>query len=89
MSSKHDYIFLFKSLLNLGFSRILIETGLTLLNYFLKNKFINEIFIFKTKFNLKKKGLNFSSNKEIKKIKLKNRLNVNLNEDLIYKEKVK
>ena len=89
MSSKNDYIILFKSLIKHGFSRILIESGLTLINYLLIHKFINEIYIFKTNFNLKNNGLNYSSNKLIKKIKLKNKLNINLNEDIVYKERLK
>ncbi len=37
---------------------------------------------------LNKYGLNSSSNKLIKKIKLKNKLKVNLGDDVVYKEKI-
>ena len=53
------------------------------------NKLINEIYVFKTKFNLNNNGFNYSSNKLIKKIKLKNKLSVNLGNDEVYLEELK
>ena len=50
----------------LGFSRILIESGINLVNSFLKNKLINEFKLFVSKDNLYNKGLNnFKSNIKI------------------------
>ena len=79
---------IFKSLIKLGFSRVFIETGLTFINFLIVNKFINNIYIFKTNTNLLKNGLNNSSNKLIKKIKLKNKLKINLDNDTVYSERL-
>ena len=46
---------LFKSFIKLNFSRIFVESGLTFINFLIKNKLINNIYIFKTNFNLNKK----------------------------------
>ena len=88
MDSKQDFINLFHSFINFGFSRIFIETGLTFINYLLNNKIINNIYIFKTNINLKKNGFNNSSKKLLKKIKLKNKLKVFLNDDNVYLERL-
>ena len=88
MNTFSDYKILFKSFTNLGYSRVLVESGLTFMNFLINNKLINEIYIFKTRFDLNKYGLNSSSNKLIKKIKLKNKLKVNLGDDAVYKEKI-
>jgi diaminohydroxyphosphoribosylaminopyrimidine deaminase / 5-amino-6-(5-phosphoribosylamino)uracil reductase len=82
----------FKDLLihlnKLGFSRILVETGLKFMNFLILSKLINNVYIFKSKNNLKKNGLNNSTNRFIKKIKLINKINVNLNGDFLFKESV-
>ena len=88
MKSKEDFFSIFKSLIKLGFSRVFIETGLTFINFLIVNKFINNIYIFKTNTNLLKNGLNNSSNKLIKKIKLKNKLKINLDNDTVYSERL-
>ena len=46
---------------NMGFHRILIESGVTLLNVFLKKKLINNLYVFKSSNNIKKFGYNNSS----------------------------
>ena len=89
MKSKDDFNKLFISFMKLRFSRIFVETGLTFINFLIKQKFINKIYIFKTKINLDKNGFNNSSNKLIKKIKLKNKLKVNLDNDSVYLERLK
>ena len=88
MSTKEDYIKLFRSFTKLNFSRIFIETGLTFINFLIKNKLLNNIYIFKTDTNLNKNGFNNSSNKLIKKIKLKNKLKVYLDSDNVYLERL-
>ena len=88
MHSKEDYIKIFKTLTKLNFSRILIETGLTFINFLISNKLLNNIYIFKTNSNLNKNGFNNSSNKLIKKIKLRNKLKVFLNNDNAYLERL-
>ena len=79
---------MFKKLKNF-YSRILIEAGLTILNFFIENKFINSLYVFKTDKSLKKNGYNYSSNKIIKKLKLKSRFQVYLEGDKLYKVKLK
>ena len=89
LNSKKDFIDLFKSFIKLNFSRIFIETGLTFINFLIKNKLLNNIFIFKSNLYLKKVGSNNASINLIKKIKLKNKLKVNLNNDQIFFERLK
>ncbi len=89
MKSKDDFNKLFISFIKLRFSRIFVESGLTFINFLIKHKFINKIYIFKTKINLDKNGFNNSSNRLIKKIKLKNKLKVNLDNDAVYLERLK
>ena len=72
-----------------GYSRIFIESGLTLLNILIKYKFLKNIFIFKSGNKLMKYGTNFSNYNLIKKINLKNIINVNLFGDKLYKERLR
>ncbi len=88
MCTKEDYIKIFRTFTKLNFSRILFETGLTFINFLIDNKLLNNIYIFKTNSNLNKNGFNNSSNKLIKKIKLKNKLKVFLNNDNVYLERL-
>ena len=88
MHSKEDYIKIFRTFTKQNFSRILIESGLTFINFLINNKLLNNIYIFKTNGNLRKNGFNNSSNKLIKKIKLKNKLKVFLNNDNVYLERL-
>ena len=87
--NKKDFNNLFHILKKKGYSRIFLESGLTLLNFLIKNNFISNIYIFKSKNNLNKFGRNFSSKNLIKNIALKNQINVNLFGDRLYKEKLK
>ena len=88
MKTRKDYIKIFRSFTKLNFSRIFIESGLTFINFLINNKFLNNIYIFKTNINLNKNGFNNSSNKLIKKIKLKNKLKVYLDSDNVYLERL-
>lgn len=88
LDTKDEFSILFKSFNKLRFSRILIETGLTFINFLITNKLIHNIYIFKTNFDLKKNGSNFSSNRLIKKIKLKNKLKIFLDKDSVYFERL-
>ena len=71
------------------YSRILIESGLTFMNFLIKNKFMNNLYIFKTLHKLNQNGINYSRSNLIKKIKLNNKINVNLFGDRLYKERLK
>ncbi len=89
MKNIDDFKKLFLILKSKKYSRILIETGLTFLNFLIKNNFLNNIYLFKSSLNLKKNGINYSNPELLKKIKLKNRISVNLLGDKFYKEKLK
>ncbi len=89
LKNKNDFKKLFLILKKKGYSRIFVESGLTFLNFLIKNKFLNNIYLFKSRNSLKKLGANYSSSNLIKKITLKNLINVNLFEDNLYKEKLK
>ena len=90
MSSYNDYLKILKLINKLGISRILLESGLNIFNFFLKGKMINNLYIFKANKGLGKKGINYSSPNNLKKIQLNNkRVNVYLNGDTLYKIKIK
>ena len=88
MNSKEDFDRLFKSFIKLNFSRVFIECGLTFINFLMSVKLLNNIYVFKTNFNLNNNGSNNSSTKLLKKIKLKNKLKVFLDNDNAYFERL-
>ena len=89
LKNKKDFINLFKILKKYAYNRILVESGLIFLNRLLKDKIINNLYIFKSSIRLKKNGQNNASNEFLKKLKLKNKIKVNLNGDELYKIKIK
>lgn len=89
LTNKNDYKDLFLFLKRLKYSRIFLESGITFLNFLIKEKFINNIYIFKSNKNIKKHGINFATVNNLRKIRLKNRINVYLKNDDLYKEKLK
>ena len=68
----------------MGYSRVLVESGLTFLNNLIKFRLINDLYVFKTNFNLKKKGKNNATTKYIKSVS-PNLMRINLNNDKLYK----
>ena len=64
---------------------MLIETGLTFLNYLIKNKMIHDLYIFKSSKKLSKNGKNNDTADYIKKVHPK-LLTINLNEDNLFKK---
>jgi len=89
LKEKVDFINLFKLLKQKGFNRILVESGLIFLNELLKNSLIFNLYLFKTSVNLGKNGKNNTSNNIIKKLKLGNKIKVNLDNNNLYKVKIK
>ena len=85
LASKNDFISLYKKIYKMGYSRILVEAGLTFLNNLIKNTLINDLYIFKTNFNLKKNGKNNATLKYLKSISFKH-MSINLNSDKLYKK---
>ena len=69
----------------MGYTRVLVEAGLTFLNNLIKNSLVNDLYIFKSNFNLKKNGKNNASIKYLKSI-LTKPISINLNNDKLYKK---
>ena len=80
---------IFMKLKSLGYSRLFVESGLTFLHFLIRSKFINYLYIFKSKNKINKCGFNPRSVYFIKKFNLKNRIKVNLFGDMLYKNKLK
>ena len=89
LTVKNDFKELFKIIKKLGYNRLLIESGLVFLNTLLKYKLIFNMFVFKSTIHLFNKGSNNTTNLYIKKLKLNNKIKVNLDKDYLYKVKIK
>ena len=85
LANNDDFNLLLKKIYKIGYSRILVETGLTFINTLIKNKLINDLYIFKTNYNLKNKGKNNATFKYLKSISSK-LMSINLNNDKLYKK---
>jgi len=83
LQDKKDFILLYKKIYKLGYSRILLETGLIFLNTILQNKLINNLYLFKSIQNLRKTGKNNISSNFLKKIRFKP-ISINLNDDKLF-----
>ena len=85
LENKKDFEKLNKKIYKMGYSRMFIETGPTFLKSLIKNKIIDELFIFKSINKLGKKGKNNISINYLKKFSPK-LLKINLNGDKLYKK---
>ncbi len=86
LKSKKDLKLLFNQIYNLGYSRVLVETGLIFLNTIIKYKLIHELYLFQSNDKLNQNGKNNLSSNFLKKIKFK-QIQVNLDTDkLLTKE---
>ncbi len=85
LENKNDLNFLFKKIYKIGYSRMLIETGLTFLNNLIKNKMIHELYLFKSNKKLGRNGKNNNSPNYLKKIHPKLQT-INLNGDNLFKK---
>jgi len=81
---------IFYKIKNLGFNRILVETGVTFLEELIKNNFIKNFYLFKSATKLGIKGSNNFNPRYLKKINFSksNKIKVNLNGDSLYKVKI-
>jgi diaminohydroxyphosphoribosylaminopyrimidine deaminase/5-amino-6-(5-phosphoribosylamino)uracil reductase len=86
LDSKNDFKIFFRYLYKLGYSRIFFETGLTFLNSLIRFKLLNIIYILQSNSLLSKNGLNNNTLKYLKKVKLSQKININLNGDKLYKK---
>ena len=80
----------FYEIKKLGFNRILVESGITLLNQLLKYNLIKNFYLFKSSSSLGSNGLNNSNPLYLKKIIFseKNKIKVNLKDDSLYRVKL-
>ena len=85
LKNRIDFTILFKKLYKMGFSRILVESGLSFFNTLIKNELINELYIFKSNTNLKKEGKNNATLNYLKNIQAM-QIPINLNNDKLYKK---
>ena len=83
LKDKKDFILLYKKIYKLGYSRVLLEAGLIFLNTVVKNKLINNLYLFKSIKNLRKTGKNNISSNFLKKIRFKP-ISINLNDDKLF-----
>ncbi len=86
LENKKDLNKLYKKMYKIGYTSILVETGLTFLNYLIKNKMMNDLYIFKTIKNLGNKGKNNDTTAYLKK-NFPKKVTINLNGDKLFKKK--
>ncbi len=86
-NSKNDMLDVYHFLKQLGFNRILIESGIKYINEVLKYNLIKNFYLFKSSLNLKKNGKNNASSNLIRKLQttIKNKVKISLNNDSLYK----
>jgi diaminohydroxyphosphoribosylaminopyrimidine deaminase / 5-amino-6-(5-phosphoribosylamino)uracil reductase len=88
LNTTDDFNMLFKRLFQLGYSRILFETGLIILNELIKHNLLNDLYLFQNNKKLGKNGNNNISSRCLQRMNLKNIIKVNLDDDKLYKIKV-
>ena len=86
-NSKDDISEVYFFLKQLGFNRILIESGMKYINEVLKHNLIKNFYLFKSPISLKNEGKNNTKSILIRKLKTthKNKVKINLNNDSLYK----
>ena len=89
LKNNHDFKILTKKFFNLGFRRILVESGLIFLEELLKQKLINNLFIFQSNKKLGKNGFKKFKTNNVLNFKFREQIKVNLDEDKLFKIKVK
>ncbi len=85
LEDKNDFKLLYKKIYKIGYSRMLIESGLTFLNNLIKNKMIHDLYIYRSHKKLGKNGKNNNTASYLKKIQPK-LLTINLNGDNLLKK---
>ena len=84
---KNDTSEVYFILKELGFSRILVESGIKYINEILTRNLIKNFYLFKSPIYLKNNGKNNTKSKLIRKLKttIRNKVKINLNGDSLYK----
>ena len=85
LKDKNDFNLLYRKIYKIGYSRMLVEAGLTFLNNLIKNKVIHDLYIFKSNKKLGKNGKNNNTSNYLKKTHSKLIIN-DLNGDKILKK---
>ena len=85
LENKNDFNLLFRKIYKKGYSRMLVETGLTFLNSLIKNRMVHDLYIFKSNKKLGKNGKNNDTLKYLRKINSK-LIKINLNGDELLKK---
>ncbi len=88
LDTKKDFNFLIKKLFQIGKRRVFIEAGLTFISKMIEFKLINDLYLFKTNTKLKNTGYNNCKINHLKKLNIKKKINVNLDEDELYKLRI-
>ena len=89
LNTKEDFDNLLRKIYKLDKRRLLVESGLIFLKILVKNKLINNIYVFKSNNKLKNVGYNNVKLSFFRKKKFNNELQVNLNGDKLFKFRVK
>ena len=85
LEDKQDFNLLYKKIYKIGYSRMLVEVGLTFLNNLIKNRMVHDLYIFKSNKKLGKSGKNNNTTKYLKNIRPK-LLTININGDNLFKK---
>ena len=89
LNEKNDFLILMKKIFSIGKRRVLVESGLTFLTKLLRFRHINDLYVFKSNNKLIKNGRNIFKNTYVKKINSRNISKVNLNEDKLFKIRIR
>tara|TARA_Y100000591_G_C21809031_1_gene686768 strand:+ start:32 stop:1096 length:1065 start_codon:yes stop_codon:yes gene_type:complete len=89
LENKKDFTKLIKKLFDLGKRRVLVESGLIFLKQLFMSRLINNLYLFRSHKFLMEKGYNNSSINFLKRLKNNNKINVNLENDSLFKIRIK
>ena len=89
LENKQDFQTLFKKIYQIGMGRVLIESGLIFLSKLYKFKLLNDLYLFKSDRNLNKNGYNNCKENFLKNLKINQKINVNLKDDILFKIRIK
>ena len=84
--TKNNFTKIFQKIFKLGYRRVFFETGLTFLNSLITYKLLDNLYVFKSNSMLKKNGFNNITSQYLKKIKLNNKITINLDDNNLYKK---
>ncbi len=86
---KEDFDYLFQILFQIGKRRLLIESGLIFLKTIMNFKLLNNLYIFKSNQKLKKNGFNNIKMNGLSKLSNKRKIKINLDNEKLYKVRIK